>query len=101
VNEQLLQNLQVQLLIHSQSEGIPDKEEQVLPERMLEQYALQDEADVLTSNDINNDRDLSFIDEDVRKTKLMKVVKALGAPAPGQVSQFSCCPKTQAVGTGY
>jgi hypothetical protein len=63
--------------------------------RLLEQYGLEDEADVLASNGIKKDRDLSFIDEDVikdltltplSKAKLRKLVKALGAPAPEETS---------------
>jgi hypothetical protein len=64
--------------------------------RLLEQYGLEDEADVLASNGIKKDRDLSFIDEDVikdltltpvSKAKLRKLVKAstssrCGAPLP-------------------
>jgi hypothetical protein len=64
--------------------------------RLLEQYGLEDEADVLASNGIKKDRDLSFIDEDVikdltltpvSKAKLRKLVKALGAPAPEETSE--------------
>jgi hypothetical protein len=59
--------------------------------RLLEQFCLEDEADVLASNGIKKYRDLSFIDDDVineltlttvSKAKLRKLVKALGAPAP-------------------
>jgi hypothetical protein len=64
--------------------------------RLLEQYALEDDADVLASNGIKKYRDLSFIDEDmiedltlspVSKVKLRKLVKALGSPAPEETSE--------------
>ncbi len=64
--------------------------------RLLEQYGLEDEGDVLVSNGIKKDRDLLFIDEDVikdltltpvSKVKLRKLVKALGAPAPEGTSE--------------
>jgi hypothetical protein len=64
--------------------------------RLLEEYGLEDEADVLASNGIKKDRDLSFIDEEVikeltltpvSKAKLRKLVKGLGAPAPEETSE--------------
>jgi hypothetical protein len=64
--------------------------------RLLELYCLEDEADVLASNGIKKNRDLSFINDDVikdltlstvSKAKLRKLVKALGAPAPEETPE--------------
>jgi len=64
--------------------------------RLLELYCLEDEADVLASNGIKKNRDLSFINDDVikdltlstvSKAKLRKLVKALGAPSPEETSE--------------
>jgi hypothetical protein len=71
----------------------PDKLQLI---RLLKQYGLEDEADVLALNGVKKDRDLSFIDEDVikdlgltpvSKAKLRKLVNALGAPAPEETSE--------------
>ncbi len=64
--------------------------------RLLEQYGLEDETDVLASNGIKKYRDLSFIDDDVikdftlspvSKAKLRKLLETLGAQSPEETSE--------------
>ena len=77
--------------------------------RLLQQYGLEDEADVLANNGIKKYRDLSFIDDGVikdltlspvSKAKLMKLVKALGAPAPEETSEPKVYERTRKAAAG-
>jgi len=80
-------------------EVLSESTERMKLRRLLEQYGLEDEDDVLASNGIKKYRDLSFIDGDVlkdltlspvSKAKLRKLVKALGAfkaPKPDETSE--------------
>ena len=77
------------------AEVLPESSDKMKLRRLLEQFGLEDEADVLANNGIKKYRDLSFIDDGVikdltlapvSKAKLMKLVKGLGAPAPEETS---------------
>ncbi len=82
-------------LQNAAADGLSESPNQLPLTRLLELYCLEDEADVLASNGIKKNRDLSFINDDVikdltlstvSKAKLRKLVKALGAPAPEETS---------------
>ena len=49
------------------AEVLSESTERMKLRRLLEQYGLEDEDDVLDNNDVKKDRDLSFIDDDVLK----------------------------------
>jgi hypothetical protein len=78
------------------AEVMSESPEKLQLTRLLQQYGLEDEADMLAGNGIKKYRDLSFIDEDVikemtlsivSKAKLKKLVKALGAAVPEETSE--------------
>ncbi len=78
------------------AEVLSESTERMKLRRLLEQYGLEDEDEVLDNNDVKKDRDLSFIDDDVLKDltlspvskgKLRKLVKALGASTPDETSE--------------
>ena len=78
------------------SEVLPESSDKMKLRRLLEQFGLEDEDDVLMNNVTKKYRDLSFIDDDVikdltlspvSKAKFMKLVKTLGAPTPEETSE--------------